>query len=203
MTPFDFKWICVEEDFKYIRTTTWIERHFPISVLISANLKREPIFLCDPNPSDLVSSFVDVLKKSGAQSKTQIKMNFLQTKRAKEYTCTYLGSTKSTSHSLCWFRSRRKYFQEKVKKLSTVAKKPTHWPSETFWETLKDKTRLWVQQCKVPGQHYQELLTTSSVKGERQWNVCYEKGYHFVWIKIGIVQLQDISSLLGGATTLN
>ena len=45
---FDSESICVKEDsYKQTDTTTWIEKHFPISVSISSNLIPEPIFLCN------------------------------------------------------------------------------------------------------------------------------------------------------------
>ena len=60
---FDFESICVREDgFKDTETTRWIGKHVPISVSISSNLLQEPIFICNSNPRDLVSSFVDALK---------------------------------------------------------------------------------------------------------------------------------------------
>ena len=48
--------------FKDTETTSRIAKHIPISVSISSNLIQKPIFLCDPNPRDLVSSFVEALE---------------------------------------------------------------------------------------------------------------------------------------------
>ena len=77
---FGFESICVEDDnFNATETAKWIGQHFPISVSISSILIQEPIFCCDPNPSDLVSSFIDALENLATQSKTQMKMNFQQT----------------------------------------------------------------------------------------------------------------------------
>ena len=43
VASFDFQSICVqEESFKYTKTTTWIEKHVPISVSFSYNLVEEP-----------------------------------------------------------------------------------------------------------------------------------------------------------------
>ena len=63
MAIFDFESICVEDDnFKDTETTTSIGKHIPISVSISSHLIEEPIFFSDPNPRDLVSSFIDALR---------------------------------------------------------------------------------------------------------------------------------------------
>ena len=61
---FDFESICVQgESFKYTDTTKWIGKHFPISVSISSNLLKEPIFLCHSDPHHLVTSSIVALEK--------------------------------------------------------------------------------------------------------------------------------------------
>ena len=83
MAIFDFESICVEDEISnYTETTTWIGKHNPISVSISSTLIHKPIFLCDPNPRELVSSCIDALEILVRQSKAQIKMNFLQIETA-------------------------------------------------------------------------------------------------------------------------
>ena len=63
MAIFDFESICAEdEDFKDTETAKWNIEHIPIALSISSNLIQEPIFRCDPNPRDLVSSFIDALE---------------------------------------------------------------------------------------------------------------------------------------------
>ena len=49
---------------------------FPVS--ISSNLIQEALFLCNPNPRDLVSSFIGASENLATQSKAQTKKNFLQ-----------------------------------------------------------------------------------------------------------------------------
>ena len=62
LAVFDFESICIpEEKFKNTKTTTWIGKHVPISVLISSNLITTAVFLCNLNPRDLVESFIDAL----------------------------------------------------------------------------------------------------------------------------------------------
>ena len=78
LAVFDFESICVrEEQFKDTETIQWIGKHVPISASISCNLIETPIFLCNSNPRDLVESFVVALESLAAQSKAQMKLQFL------------------------------------------------------------------------------------------------------------------------------
>ena len=74
---FDFESICVqEESFKDTDTTKWIGKHIPISVSISSNLVKEPIFLCNSDPHHLVTSFIGSLENLALQSKAIMKHLF-------------------------------------------------------------------------------------------------------------------------------
>ena len=76
---FDFQTTCGEhEDFLDTETRTWIGKHFAISEGISSNWTHEHIFLCNLNPRDLVSSFIDALEKLDTQSKLHLKRNFFE-----------------------------------------------------------------------------------------------------------------------------
>ena len=83
---FDFclcEFICVMEDsYKQTETTTWIGKHVPISVSISSYLIREPIFLCSANAHHLILSFITALEGLATQSKTQMKLNFIEVETA-------------------------------------------------------------------------------------------------------------------------
>ena len=75
---FDFESICVQEEtFRDTITTTWIGKHAPISVSISSNLVKEPIFLCNSDLHHLVASFIGVHEKLASQSKAKKKNLFL------------------------------------------------------------------------------------------------------------------------------
>ena len=79
LAVFDFESICIpEEKFKSPETTTWIGKHVPISVSISSNLIPFPIFLCISNPRDLVKSSINAVEGLATQTKTQMKMKFLE-----------------------------------------------------------------------------------------------------------------------------
>ena len=76
---FDFESICVkEESYNQTETTTWIGENVPISVSISSNVIPEPIFLCKTNPHHLISFFITTLEGLAFQSKTQMKLNFIE-----------------------------------------------------------------------------------------------------------------------------
>ena len=75
LSKFDFEKICVqEENFKDTDTTKWIGKHIPILVSISSNLVKEPIFLRNSDPHQLVTTFIGALKNLALQSKA-IKKN--------------------------------------------------------------------------------------------------------------------------------
>ena len=84
MAIFDFESLCVKEasSYKQTETTTWIGKHVPVSVSISSNLLLEPIFLCNANPHHLISSFYTALEGIATQSKSQMKLNFIEVETA-------------------------------------------------------------------------------------------------------------------------
>ena len=74
---------CVKKNsYKQTETTTWIRKHVPISVSISPTLIPEHIFLCNDNPHHLISSFITTLEGLATQSKTQMKLNFIEVETA-------------------------------------------------------------------------------------------------------------------------
>ena len=83
LVVFDFESICIpEEKFKDNETTTWIGKHVPIKVSISSNLKAMPKLLCNSNLGDLLESFIDAVEGLAKQSKTQLKLKFLEVETA-------------------------------------------------------------------------------------------------------------------------
>ena len=85
---FDFESVCVTKDsYKQIATTTWIGKHVPIIVCFSSNLIPEPIFLCNANPPDLISSFITALDGLATQSKAQMKLIFFEVETAIKINC--------------------------------------------------------------------------------------------------------------------
>ena len=75
---FSFESICVqEESFKDTKTTTWIGKHVPVSVPISSNLVKKPIFFYNSDPHHLASSLIGTLEGLASQNKAQMKLLFL------------------------------------------------------------------------------------------------------------------------------
>ena len=75
---FDFESICVQEEtFRDTNTTTWIGKYVPLSVSISSNLVKGPIFLCNSDPHHLVAYFIGVLDNLAFQSKAKMENMFL------------------------------------------------------------------------------------------------------------------------------
>ena len=73
MTFFGFEYVCVEgEIFEDTEKATSFGKHIPISVSLLRNLIQELIFLRDPNPRDLVPTFIDALQTLAMQSKAQL-----------------------------------------------------------------------------------------------------------------------------------
>ena len=63
--------------FKDTKTTTWIEKHVPISVSFSSNLVEQPIFLCNSDSRHLVAYFIIAyLERLASQSIAQLKLLF-------------------------------------------------------------------------------------------------------------------------------
>ena len=77
LATFDFELICVqEESFKDADTTEWIGKHISISVSISSNLVKEPIFHCYSDSHHLDTFFIGALENLALQSKVKKKKLF-------------------------------------------------------------------------------------------------------------------------------
>ena len=79
---FDFESICVPSDeLKATQTTTWIEKHVPISVSISSNLIDEPIFLYNKDPQKFMIDFLIKLELLTEKSKLEMRTKFQDVER--------------------------------------------------------------------------------------------------------------------------
>ena len=77
LAVFDFESICVTENNSESKnSTTWVGKHEPISVSISSNFLKTPIFLCDPQPIKVVIQFVDALENLANESRDQMQSQF-------------------------------------------------------------------------------------------------------------------------------
>ena len=79
MLLFDFESVSVENDkFENMEARTLIEKNIPTSVSMSSISLPETLFLCNPNPGDLVTIFIDALDSLATKIKTQKIVNFHQ-----------------------------------------------------------------------------------------------------------------------------
>ena len=82
---FDIESICVQEySFKDTKTTTWIGKRVLILVSISSNVVKEPVFLHNCDPHQLVSSFIGKLEGLASQSKAKLKLLFIDIETTNE-----------------------------------------------------------------------------------------------------------------------
>ena len=82
LAVFDFESIGVQEEtFKDTKSTTWIPKHFPISVSISSNFVKDPFFLYNSNAHHVNASFIGALEGLASQSKTQTKLSSFTSKQ--------------------------------------------------------------------------------------------------------------------------
>ena len=210
---FDFESICVKDNcFKDTETTSWIGKHIPISVSISYNLIREPIFLCSADPHHLVLSFVAALEGLSSQSKAQMKLKFIEVETAIKIK---LGAV------------MEKLNQRRSRKTNTVLEYEDENVDEL--EEEQDLSTQFLQMQKNQlielQEHFERYCNVLPVFGfnsakydinliksyllpilvnERDIEpVVIKKANQFVSFKFGDVQLLDIMNFLGGATSLD
>ena len=74
---FDFESICVKNSKLFdTETTTCVGKHEPISVSITSNLLKEPIFICNTEPHSLVSAFVNSVESLADKNKLEMNLIF-------------------------------------------------------------------------------------------------------------------------------
>ena len=74
------------EVFKHAKTTTWFGKHIPIPLLILSNFLKETLFLCDPKPRHLISSFLDIMETLAPQENSNGRKCFSNWNRIITYT---------------------------------------------------------------------------------------------------------------------
>ena len=214
MAVFDFASICVKEE-AYIETETtkWIGNNVPISVSISSNLTPEPIFLCNSDPRQFVSSFISALEGFGTQSKAQTKLRFIEVETAIKIRLSIILEQHNQRHSQ----------RERVLDCDD--------DDEYFNDTTEEKELstqfLQMQKNQLIGlqEHFERYCNTLPVFGfnsskydtnlikssllpilinERQIEpTVIKKANQFVSFKFGDVQLLDILNFLGEAASLD
>ena len=210
LAVFDFESICVrEEQFKDTETTQWIGKHVPISVSISSNLIETPIFLCNSNPRDLVESFVVALESLAAQSKAQMKLQFLDIET----------SIKNRPNAIFAVLNERRGPRETVLEFEDECLEVEEKDVSTQFLQMQKNQLLDLQE------HLKRYCTVLPVFGfnSSKYDINLIKRYllpllvnereleptviktanQFVSFKFGDVQLLDILNFLGGTTSLD
>ena len=208
---FDFESICVkEESHKQTETTTWIGKHVPISNFVSSNLIPEPIFLCKANPRHLISSFITALEELATQSKTQIKLNFIEVETAiKIKLCAILeqlNQRRNRAERVSNFVDNC-IVEEEEKDLSAqfllMQKNQLIDLQEHFERYCNSLPVFGFNSAKYDINLIKSYLFSILVNEQDIEPTVIKKANQFVSFKFGDIQLLDIMNFLGGATSLD
>ena len=209
---FDFESICIaEEKFKITETTTWIGKHVPLSVSISSNLIAMPIFLCNLNPRDLVESFNDGVEGLATQSKTQMKLKFLEVETANE--CKLTRTLESVNERRCRnqrvFEFKDQCFEDdnEEKDASTQFLQLQKNQSIELYEHLERYCNVLLvfgfNSAKYDINLIKCYLLPILINERKMEPTVIKKVNQFVSCKNADIQLLDIMKFLGGATRLD
>ena len=151
----DFESICVqEENFKDTDTTKWIGKHIPISPPISSNLLKGPIFLCNSDPHQLVTSFIGDLENLALQNKAIMKNLYSDIKTTINIKLGSILEKPTQRHN----RSEQADLDDCDNETCTstqflqIQKKTVNWSPGAFGTLLQCFTCLWFQQRKIRSQ---------------------------------------------------
>ena len=203
---FDFESLCVqEESFKDTDTTKWIGKHIPISVSISSNLVKEPIYLCNSDPLYLVTYFIGALEKLALHSKAIMQNLFFDTEKTKNVK---LGSI---LEKLTQRHDRReqadlddcdnetctstKFLQIQKKQLTDLQEH-----LERYCNILPV---FGFNSAKYDLNVVKYYLLIILVNERNIEPTVIKKANQFISFKFGDIELLDIMSFLGGATSLD
>ena len=211
LAKFDFESICVKEDsHKQTETTTWIGRHVPISISISSNLIPEPIFLCIANPYHLISAFITALEKLATQSKTQMKLNFIEVEPAiKIKLCAVLEPLKQRRNRAervsnfvddCVVEEAEKDLTTQFLQIQRNQLIDTHEQFERYCNVLPV---MGLNSAKYDINLIESVLLPILVNERDIEPTVMKKANQFVSFKFGDIHLLDIMNFLGGATSLD
>ena len=208
---FDFESICAPtEGLKDTNTTTWIGKHEPISVSISPNLIKDPVFLCDKDPKTLIVSFAEALEELASKRKTDMQTKFASIQEIinSRVKAIFEKLNERKGHTTPAFDFEDEGIEEEEEADMSIQ----------FLQTQKN-------QLLDLQQHFERYINTLPVYGfnsgkydlnliksyllpylihERDIQpTVIKKANHFVSFKFGDVQFRDILNFLGGAPSLD
>ena len=194
-----------EESFKDTDTTKKIGKHNPISVSVCSNLVKEPIFLCNSDLHHLVTSFITALTNLALQSEIIMKDLFFDLKttikikldsilekltqrrnRSEQAALDDCDNETCTSTQILQVQQKQLIdLQEYLKRYSNVS------PIFGFNSAKFDLNLL--KSFLLPILVNERNIEPTVVKKVNQ----------FISFKFGDIQLLNIMSFLGGATSLD
>ena len=204
LAVFDFEAICVHSvDISNTATTSWIGTHVPVSVSISSNLLKEPIFLCEKDPNRLIISFVAQLETLSAKNKADLRPKFLEVEAEIETRLSDISSRLEIISESQLENSIKAEDSNASKKFLRYQQKQLldlqcHF--NNYVDTLpvfglnsgKYDLNL-IKSYLIPHLFNDKAITPTVIKKTNQ----------FISFKFGDIQFLDIVNFLGGATTLD
>ena len=194
-----------EQNFKDTDTTKWVGKHIPISVSISSNLVKEPIFLCNSDPHHLVTSFIGCLEKLALQSKAISKNLFFDIETTKN---NKLGSV---LEKLTQRHNRREQadlndFDNETctsTQFLQIQKKQINDLQEHLERYFNVLPIFGFNSAKYDLNLIKSYLLPILVNERNIEPTVMKKANQFISFKFGDIQLLDIMTFLGGATSLD
>ena len=205
---FIFESICEqEESIKDTDTTKWIRKHIPISVSISSNLLKEPVFLWNSDPHHLVTSFIGALEILALQSKAiiknlffnikttiRIKLGSIMEKLNQRHNQRKQADLDDRDNETCasnqFLQIQKKQFVDLQKHLERYCNVlPVFGFNSAIYETYINLIKSFLLPTLVNERNIEPTVI--------------KKTNQFISFKFGDIQLLDIMNFLGGATSLD
>ena len=197
---FDFESICkTENNSESNNSTTWVGKDEPISVSISSNLFKTPIFLCDPEPIKVVIQFLVALENLANESRDQMQSQFADVTSA---VCEKLEEL-SDQIILKESGSLKKSAREFSRKFLNQRKRDLLNLQESLDNYLSTFPVLGFNSAKYDLNLIKSYLTPFLIIEKGLQPRVNKKTYQFISFKFVNVQMLDIMNFIGGVTTLD
>ena len=180
-------------------SSTCVGKHEPISVSISSNLLKTPIFFCDPEPIKVVTQFVDALENLANESRDQMQSQLADLTSA---VCEKLEKL-SDQIILKESGSLKKSAQEISRKFLNQRKRDLLNLQESLDNYLSIFPVLGFNSAKYDLNLIKSYLIPFLIIEKGLQPRVIKKTNQFISFKFGNVQMLDIMKFIGGSTTLN
>ena len=178
---------------------------------MSSNLIAKPIFLCNSNPRDLVESFIDAVEGLATQSKTQMKLKFLEIETAIKSKLTRtlesLNERRCRNQSVFDFEDHCFEDDNEEKDAATQFLQMQKNHLIELQEHLERYCNVLpvfgFNSAKYDINLIKSYLLPILINARNMEPILIKKANHFVSFEIGDAQLLDIVNFLGGGTSLD